>query len=57
MSATELGEHLDQEETQVEKFLSGKKLYLTGTLFLIRVFDTSIFQPSQFIMIIFYFLL
>merc|ERR1712008_264453 len=30
MSATELGEHLDQEETQVEKFLSGKKLYLTG---------------------------
>ena len=33
MSATELGEHLDQEETQVEKFLSGKKLYLTGTFF------------------------
>ena len=38
MSATELGEHLDQEETQVEKFLSGKKLYLTGTFFLIRQF-------------------
>ena len=50
MSATELGEHLDQEETQVEKFLSGKKLYLTGTFILIRFF-----QPSQFIMIIFYF--
>ena len=33
MSATELGEHLDQEETQVEKFLSGKKLYLTGKFF------------------------
>ena len=24
-------EQHDQEETQVEKFLSGKKLYLTGT--------------------------
>ena len=33
MSATELGEHLDQEETQVEKFLSSKKLYLTGKFF------------------------
>ena len=44
MSATELGEHLDQEETQVEKFLSGKKLYLTGNLF----FYVSTFQSLQF---------
>ena len=29
-------EQHDQEETQVEKFLSGKKLYLTGIFYHIR---------------------
>ena len=48
MSATELGEHLDQEETQVEKFLSGKKLYLTGTFFDMYInFFTSIIDNFQ----------